>query len=143
MVVRIFVFSLLALLVSGCGDEEADPTQSENNLAMPEICACPDGVCAPGECVLVVELEDSCAEVTEADIYINDFGEDAAPVARVKSGHSYTTCDPFRAPSEGDAGEVFKFLVKTPDGRRISNTLDDAHTCAASAPFTFKVDLCF
>ena len=136
---KILALALLLALLSLTCAEEAEPE--------PAGCACPDEVCAQGQCVLKIVVNDACWG--EAKIFVGDIGADAEPVGTASVGRPFTTCEPFDAPVFRDNGEVvqeaepFQFVVESEDGRALAGAISgQTFRCAGSAPFVFNADLC-
>jgi len=135
--------ALLALLLTplaGCGDAEEATAP-----AATDSCACPDGVCAEGECVLQLIMDPGC-EVSwgEANIFFGDLSGTAEPVGTLLPDQPWTTCEPFAAPTATQAAEPFEFIVETADQRMAVGSTSAGKTfqCAGSEPFVFTVT-CF
>lgn len=116
----------LLLALAACG-EDAAPAEE----APEATCACPEDVCAPGECVLVVQIDPGCEAVWgEASVYLHDISSSAEPVGTVTVEQPFRTCDPL------PSGEPFTFIVESQDGRRVSPS--GPFTCAGDQPFVFS-----
>ncbi len=131
---------VLAALVAcvGCG-EAAEPD--------PAGCGCPGEVCAEGQCVLKVVVNDDCWG--QARVFVGDVSTDAVPAGTAALGAPFVACDPFKAPVSDAQGQIvqqaepFVFIVESEDGRALAGSLNgQTFTCAGSAPFVFSVDLC-
>ena len=145
-----FFAALISLSVFSCNDDDSADVSSDVSPADNDACACPNNVCSEGDCVLTIVLDDNCdAQWGNAQVFINDLSNSAAPAGTVAVGSPFTTCEPFQAPIFDDEGDVvqdpapFSFVVESEDGRLLSGSSAGMEfTCAGSMPFVWNVGGC-
>ena len=134
------------VVVAGCGEDEEEAGESNTTMTSGDTCACPDGVCAQGECVLQVMIASECADQWgTANVFFNDLNGD--PVGTVSVGEPYVACDPIAAPiKDADGavvqeGEAFTFIVESEDTRQLSGSQGEStFQCEGSVPFVWTIE---
>ena len=141
-ILRTALFTLgLSLNLCACSDTN-EANQAET------LCACPEGVCPTGQCVLKVVIADPCWG--DAKIFVGETGPEAEPVGTASIDSPFVNCEGFGAPvfdgNTGDvvqAAEAFEFVVESEDGRAVAGAVSgQTFTCADSAPFVFTAQGC-
>ncbi|MEO1270339.1 MAG: hypothetical protein AAFX99_19800 [Myxococcota bacterium] len=135
---------MLSMGAAACNDDTADDDPGIET--MPSTCACPDGVCAEGECVLQITIDPACGDRWgTAQVFLDDLNA-TTPTGTVSADQPFTSCDPIQAPiidADGNTvqmGTSFMFIVESEDTRLLSGSDgDQSFTCAASSPFVWRI----